>query len=68
MLSQEITQKYQNKALEALSRMKNDSIEESKKGKSVPPVYDRYIFEVGPRAMHYENCGMTVDNIINKVI
>ncbi|MEI6056115.1 MAG: transketolase C-terminal domain-containing protein [Lentisphaerota bacterium] len=26
---------------------------------------DHYIFEVGPREMHYANCGLTVDNVIN---
>lgn len=46
MLSQEITTKYQNKALEALARIKNEgNIEETKRTSSVPPVYDRYIFE-----------------------
>ena len=28
---------------------------------------DRYIFEVGPRDMHYDNCGLSVDNVFNAI-
>ena len=29
---------------------------------------DQYIFEIGPREMHYKLCGMSVENIINKIL
>jgi transketolase len=28
---------------------------------------DQYVFEVGPRTMHYSNCGLSIENVVNTV-